>query len=313
MADFNRKYYEFTEYRSPDGQTYRFRSFDKFLMSETGYGMPAISYISQRGPNQHGETIYDYRLEPRTIQIVHDRTNCTREDYWDSRSDILNFLRPNRQTIGQFGLGRLLKKLPRGEQRAIDVTIQEGPSFDKAVSGEWDFTNIYDTIRFFAPDPTFYDPTQNCVEFVLAYANHLIFPFSFDGVDMVFASGVISSSIDITYTGTWLSYPSIEVNGPFSGVEIRNETTGEKIRMNYLVSSGETVTITLAYGNKTVTSSTGTNLIGTVTSDSDLATFHIEPEPGASGGINTFSVNATGASVGVSSVEIAYYTRYIGI
>ena len=64
------KIYEFTQYTAPDGEVYRFNIHDQFVLSETGMGMPIVRPISQSGPLQHGETIYDYRLEPRTIQLI---------------------------------------------------------------------------------------------------------------------------------------------------------------------------------------------------------------------------------------------------
>jgi hypothetical protein len=77
------------------------------------------------------------------------------------------------------------------------------------------------------------------------------------------------------------------------------------------VSGGEIVTISLPYGNKTVVNDSGTNLIGTVYPTTDLATFHIAPDPEVTGGINTVVFAATGVDAN-TTILFEYYTRYIG-
>lgn len=309
-----RDFYEFTEYYSPDGEVYRFDTETKFLMSETGLGMPPIEYITQKGPFQHGETYYDYRLQPRTIQIVHRRNACSRIEWWNNRANILNLLRPNRQTVGDFSLGTLRKVLTDGSVRSIDVIIQEGPAFRARDNDVWDEWGIMETLRFIAPDPTFYDPTLNTESWTLNpdTVDQLEFPFTFDGTDMAFRQYVINDDHVVTYTGTWMSYPTIEITGPIIEPKITNESTGEVIYLNYDVESGEVVTITLEFGNKSVSSDVRGNIIGTVDSISDLATFHIAPDPEVADGINTLNVTGGGAD-GTTEVDIKYYTRYIGI
>ena len=73
------------------------------------------------------------------------------------------------------------------------------------------------------------------------------------------------------------------------------------------------VTITTEYGNKTITNEDGDNLIGTLTTDSDLATFHVAPDPVAPDGENVFRVQGAGADSSATNMVVKYYTRYIGI
>jgi hypothetical protein len=309
---------EIDQYIAPDGQTYTFHNgVDSFLMSFEGTGMPEIEYMEQRGPYQHGTTIYDFRLNPRTIQYVTKRKVCDRFSFWDARTELLNALRPNRQTSGTFGLGKLRKKFMDGSIRDIDVLIKQGPRFGARDMAVWEETVITESLIFYAPDPTFYDPTQICLQWTLAAYNHWILPFSFiyngAGSDLVFGSNIINDSLNVVYAGSWLTYPTIVITGPLSGPTVYNVTTGEKIKLVYNVGTGEIITISLAYGNKTVTNNLGANLIGTVTSDSDLATFHIAPAPEAAGGVNTLRIYGHNAVVGTTDIQIAYYTRYIGI
>lgn len=309
---------EFDYYISPDGEKYRFNNGrNRFLLAFEGLGMPDIDYIVQSGPFQHGETVIDYRLQPRIIQYLHRVNGNSRYDFWDKRSSLINVLRPNRQQVGQMLPGTLRKILPGGNVRDINVFIIRGPTFRAKNPQQWDEFGFTEALRFRAPDPTFFDPTQVCLQWTLETAEHLVFPFTFkqgnDGTGLLFGTTVIDNDLQVTYTGTWLTFPTIEVTGPITGLQIENVTTGEKIRLNYVVTAGEVVTITLDYGNKTVTSDMSGNLIGAIAEDeSKLSTFHIAPAPEAPSGVNVINVSGGGAT-GSTAVELAYYTRYIGI
>jgi hypothetical protein len=319
-----RNFTEFTEYYTPDGQLYRFDTHDKFLVSDTGYGMPPITYITQKGPNQHGETVIDYRLGTRIVQLVHRRNECDRIGYWDARSELLNFFRPNRQLLNSFTTGVLRKVLPDGKKRDLDVLVEQGPAFQARRLDEWDEFGFMETIRFIAFDPSFYDPNEECMVWELGDTlDELQFPMTFkspiatkgapDGNGLIFISHSIYTTTSIVYTGTWHAYPVIQIVGPLNGPSITNVTTGKTIALNYDVSSGETVTITLQYGNKTVVSDVAGSIIGTVTSPSDLAEFRIVPDPEATGGVNEITVFGANADELETEISISYKTRYIGI
>jgi len=322
-----RELIEFDDYVAPDGRVYKFDTGAmRFLVSFTGLGMPPVEYISQRGPFQHGETLVDYRLRPRTIQFVHSRRADSRQGYWDARADILNLLRPNRQLAGQFQPGTLRKILPDGSVRCIDVLIEQGPVFAPRTRDQWSEWNILETLRFIAYDPTFYDPEPQVAAWLLTTLDNLVFGCTPNAAGLgcapwtdscaefpiVFGGGVISDTLVVTYPGTWPTFPTIVITGPLNAPAVRNVTTGEKIELEYNIPAGDTVTITLAYGFKTVIDNHGTNLIGTVSTDSDLATFHIAPEPEAPSGAN--ELNVVGASgTPATSVRIEWLVRYIGI
>ncbi len=311
---------EFTEYHSPDGLIHRFDTHTRFMLTETGLGMPPIEYFTQTGPLQHGNTIVDYRLRPRVIQMMVRENGCSREDYWAIRSNLINMIRPNRQTLGSFSLGKLRKYLPGNAVRDIDVTIEEGPAFVARELGSWDEYSYSETIRFIAPDPTFYDPSQVLEVISLPLADeveNLQFPFDFEiGVNpesLVFGFATLSTGgQNITYNGTWKAYPTITIVGPMGGAYILNNTTGDSIKLNYEIVAGETVAIGLSPGSKSVTSSISGDMIGALDVTSDLATFHLAPDPEAPGGVNVIYVSGTNMAV-ATSLTFCYYTRYIGI
>lgn len=296
-----------------------------FLRSFTGFGMPPIEYITQRGPFQYGRSVLDYRLQPRIIQLVHRRLACNRTGYWDNRSDLIDKLRPNRQFANSFEPGRLRKILPDGTVRDIKVLIERGPRFNPR-SQMWDEYAFQETLRFIAHDPIVFDPALQNAIWALGNLENLIFfeavnwtdRLVFEG-DSLFSGGIwfgetsLGDVLNITYTGTWLANPTILISGPLNSPQILNNTTVEKIKLDYNVSVGETVTINLEYGQKTIVNNASVNLIGTAAVDSDISTFHIAPDPEAPGGINELQVFGDGAVVGATEVKIQWNTNYIGI
>lgn len=297
-----------------------------FLYDFTGWGMPGIDYITQQGPYQHGQTVLDYRLQPRTIQLTHRKLGSCRQDYWDNRYTLVDRLRPNFQLANTFEPGRLRKILPDGSVRDVKVLIEQGPAFAPRSRDSWDEYAFTETLRFIAHNPIIFDPAVNTASWTLSELDNLIFYEAvtwpnravFDGPiagsnGVWFYDGSLGETITVTYTGNWLSYPTIIAVGPISSLQVFNNTTNEKVELDYNISAGETVTINLEYGQKTVVNQLGTNLIGTVTTDSDLATFHIAPNPEAPLGVNSLTVYGNGAFIGQTEVRLEWYTNYIGI
>lgn len=300
---------EFDYYRTPDGVLYDLSNFElRWLLSQSGEGMPPIDYRTQRGPFQHGVTLLDYFLKPRVVQAVAQRQATCRQDYWDMRADMLNYLRPNRQAANTLAPGQLRKIMPDGTTRDLDVLIQSGPGFEGR-GADWEEWSVQELLRFTAFDPVFYDPTQQSLTFILAATNNLVFPITFP---IQFGGSVLDYVQTVTYAGTWLSYPSIILTGPLNTAIVENQTTGESITFTYNIPAGRVVTIDLAYGAKTVADDLGTNLIGNIDPASDLATFHLAPDPEAAGGVNTLHLTASGLT-GDSGISLIWYARYIGI
>ena len=504
------------------------------IMSSDGYGMPAITYIEQTGPYQHGATILDYRLQKRDIKLEFRSYSSNRLAYWRDRADLLDVFRVNRQPrAGVLGLGVLRKILPpdqsypdgdrrrKGAVRDIKVLLNSGINYAVA-EGDWDLNSIVGTIDLIAPDPTFYDPVANTEVVELAATTELAFPKTIKGwavslsailigdlsipyvaygtanlsatrltdtidaiavneiliidneklvvtnvvvtnpntgtltvtrgyggtaaaahnsasliavtkdittvanfaitattyepwrvvydfsstlaaaisavdttityaailattsaaavgdvlfcqtvdagtfvnekmlvtavnsstsvtftrgyddtvavahgsgdklvvttsaqitqnknaLGITFGSATLSEGFVINYEGTWDAFPTISVTGPWDNFTITNGATLETLDFGYNIDSGETVVFDLAYGTKSVTNQNGTNLIGSLSTDSDLATFHLatdsEVTTGLADGINPMVVTGTNLDEN-SALVLIWYTRYIGI
>lgn len=137
-----------------------------------------------------------------------------------------------------------------------------------------------------------------------------------NALGITFGSATLSEGFVINYEGTWDAFPSISVTGPWDNFTITNGATLETLDFGYNIDSGETVVFDLAYGIKSVTNQNGTNLIGSLSTDSDLATFHLatdsEVTTGLADGINPMVVTGTNLDEN-SALVLIWYTRYIGI
>ncbi len=303
---------EFTQYISPDGTVYRFNNqIDKFkIAGVSGMGMPTVTYRTQRGPFQDGVTPLGFQFEPRIIQLLHRRNGGNRDEYWDNRSDIINLLRPNRQVGTTFITGVLRKILPDNTKRDLDVFIFDSLAFEGTVQERWDEFSYTEAIQFIAHNPMFYNPEERLEEITLpTYGDELAFPITFP---ILFSSDATVPIHSITYTGTYKAFPVIYLTGPMEDVNIRNITTDEKLQLEYTIPANSTVVIDLGFGNKTVVDDLGVNRIGSLTTDSDLGSFHLAPDPEAAGGVNELGLNLRGTDAN-SLIVFKWFTRYIGI
>ena len=289
------------------------------VLSEVGGGTPPLSYLVSRGPLQDGATIRGFRLNPRAYIMLVRWQGCSRDQYWQYRAKLLDWVRPNRQVIGTLNPYTLRKYLTINGvpvKRDLYVMIESGPEFVGRSPAQWDEQGFSETLRWVAYDPTWYDAAETTVVNFPTYTDNLVFPITFP---IVFGSGIVSSTLSIAYAGTWATFPTLVIQGPIDGPTFTNILTGEVIALNYAVATGEQVTIDLAYGAKTVTNNTGDNLIQYVTDASSMATFHLEPfpsapatTPGGSLGANQINVSGSGAT-GDTVFTVRYRNRYFGL
>lgn len=279
---------------------------DIALLSEEGFGMPPIEYITQRGPFQHGESLRDYFLRPRILQLAIRRNMCSRDAYWTKRLELLDILRPNRVNSACAIQGTLRRITSSGQTYDLDVVVTEGPGFAQS-NDRWDMWSYQEVIRFIANDPTFYNPVAKSVSFTLA-PNSIIFGNVQPPANTVFGwvFGYANSIVNVINYGSWITYPTIIVNGPMNSFSIVNNTTGKHIALAYDIPTGYYVQIGLTYGRKYVQLNTGVDLIGSVSGD--LATFRLEP------GNNEIEVRGVDYDPLLApQVTMSYNERFIGI
>lgn len=292
---------EYDSFITADGEEYNFHTLggknSRYELSDSGSGMPPIDYITQRGPYQHGETLKDWFLRPRVVQLVIRNNQCSRAEIYDAREQLLNILRPNRPGGP---IGTLRKRYPNLRTRDLDCAIEQGPRFEPRSARGWDEFSFTETLRFIAFNPIYYDPTVHADSFTLQ-VHDLIFPITFP---ILFGASYISGSI--TYSGNWIEYPMLTVTGPADNFTISNTTTGELIGIVYPLASGQQIVIDLTYGVKSVTGPGGVNLMPYVSANSNLTTFHLEQ------GVNALVLSGQGFGA-ATQLSVNWKNRYIGV
>lgn len=263
-------------------------------LGDQGFGMAPMHRITQRGPLQHGDSDIDFRLDPRILQLPLLIEASTLDSGYMAREALTKIFTPSN------GVGTL-RITTDSMDRAIDCVTLGGMDFNVDPATGW---HVRTVVQLRASDPTWYDTTPVSGGATSTIAGTptpvpLLVPWTA-------GASALNSTLVITNTGTWLSYPIITAVGPITNLVITNTTSGDKIEVSGVIASGDTWTFDLRYGRKTVIDQTGANKSSTITADSSLATFAIER------GANAITV--TGSSTGAASaVNIVYYTRYVGV
>lgn len=305
---------ETIQYITPDGIVVTLHSPpSRTVLHYEGDGLPDLEYSTTRGPNQHGFTPLGANEPLREINTVLRWNACSRDEYWRLRHEFGNYLRPNRTDMNNPSPGVLRRVLSNGEVFDLDCFVTQGPAFKRA-SG-WDEFSFQDAVTFTAFNPILYNPddiTANLIDFTPDDIDDIVYGFVFE---FTFADDdpYVARSYNVTYDGNWESYPIFTIEGPWTHILIGNQETGKKIEIDgYSSPALEITTIDLTFNVKTILTDSNVDLGRYVTTDSNLGTFAIQPDPLVAGGVNTIAVAITGGSA-ATSVDMAYKNRYVVI
>jgi hypothetical protein len=276
---------------------------DSYVLNQLeGFGLPPIQMNSTRGPLQHGETLQGFYLQPRKIVLGVVGEGGSVLEYLQRRDAMIRLFRP-RDTV-------LSLRVSEGDfVRQIDVSA--------SASFELPFDMAYPSfvggaIELTAYDPVWYDPTLKTVNAMIgAGSGAFTVPVP---VPWAVGSSVIGQTFVISYVGSWISYPIVRIRGPVTSPIVTNQTTGKKLDFTgTTIDVGEEYVIDCRYGYKTVKKlSDGSNRIAELTTDSDLSSFAILPDPDVPSGQNSISVSGVEAST-ATAVFVQYFDRYVGV
>lgn len=291
-----------------DGKTVYFLDQQIRAQLYGGFGAPPTDYQTRRGYQQDGVQEVYFTLSPRTVDLqIWYAPGIDRQKYWDNRNILHEFFRPNRN-----GPMTLTLKQPGGNLRSLTVRATPGLIFPPTPvdNNSW---NILEPLQLIAFDPLWFDPGQVVSTIASGTDVNLVFPITFDGGHIIFGVSGAVSNLSITYPGTWVTFPVITLNGPYSNVLIRNQTTSVYFTLNVAIAAGEQRIITLTPGAQQIVDAFGTNKFGELGPNSDLVDFNIRPAPMVLNGINVLQAAFTGGSVGTSSMTVSYYNRYFAL
>lgn len=280
--------------------------FDPQAISVTAYGSfgaPPTDFQTRRGYKQDGATEVGYTLAPRNISLnIHQVGACDRQAYWDNRLALHEFLRPNRN-----GPITMTLVTPNGDMRSLVIRAEPGFIFPPVNTNNWDITEDLDFVAF---DPIWFASAATEVSLTAETQTQLIFPITFPIVfgttDRWLTTGTI------TYDGTWRSYPTITLTGPYTRVQIKNITTGAIINLNTAIVVGETRIITLTPGAQTITDASGNNRFSELGPGSDLINFNLRPNPEVANGQQEITAQFINGTTD-STMLLTYYERYFAL
>lgn len=271
-----------------------------------GIGLPPFHRLMESGPQQHGATDRGFRLDPRTFRFRLVLLADTEADL-----DTLQYAWAGRFKPSNTAMA--YEVVRNGKTRRLDCFCNGGLGYNTESQQRAMYREVVEMV---APDPVWYDPMTIPVVFGVgtgggAFVIPLVIP-------LAIGASSVSQVTDITYTGTWIEYPRIRIDGPINDCVITNTTTDEKLDFTgFNLADGHYLWIDCRYGQKLVlydatTYSEAANAIDHLTNDSDLATFHLDADPEAPGGVNTIQVTGTNADAG-TAISFQYNNRFIGI
>lgn len=266
------------------------------------FGIPPTNFITRQGYKQHGVTEIDYILGVRNFDIEFWRAPaCSRSEYWQNRSEVIEFFRPNRGGQLTFSVNQA-----DGTRRALKCRAAPGIQFSESRENDW---NIREQLSFTAFDPIWFDPTENVLAVSSSISNDLVFPITFP---IQFGASGVQFVQAVTYAGTWPSFPTLTLTGPYTSAIIINQVTGYTIYFTVPILDGETRTLDLTPGAQSLVDQNGDDAFGDLGPLSNLVNFNLRPDPEAAGGTQTIQAILYGAT-GASGFTLSYFDRYIGI
>lgn len=281
-----------------------------FLAGFAGYGLPPINYVTQRGYKQTGETVRAVDYQARTIAIsLFTTQNKTRTEYWAERQRIFNLVRPNR---GTNRLNELTLTIRRedGSKRYIKGFYENGLELTDEDTQENAF-RIQTTLNIFCPNPIWYDSDTVAITPSPSQSNQLVFPITFP--IQFGATGAIFSTGTINYNGSFRTYPTITISGPYTTATITLNPTGEELILQNAISVGEQRILTLSETGFTVVNEAGVDKFNDLFL-ANLVDFNIKPSDQlAAGAVQSIDTNLLNGVDGTSSVTYEYNPAYIGV
>jgi len=261
----------------------------------TGIGNIPVSYVTRQGYKQHGVSVEDHVLQPRTITLSFDLYGRNRSGLLALRSALLSAVSP----AGGAAL-TYRRVLPDGSRRDIQCWIDSSLSIQDGFDG----VSAEVGLALFCPDPSFYDPARITVALALETATAFVLPFALPDDLWFTASGSAGLGAVIDNPGTWRAYPEIVIEGPYSRMVVMNEATGASFTLGVAATANDTMTITLEPGNLSITRN------GVLALDEleagDLVNWYLVP------GQNRVTASGSGTSE-VTSVQVKYNARYIAL
>lgn len=270
------------------------------------FGAPPTSFQTRRGYKQHGATEIDYRVEERRLSFtLWHAPQATRQAYWDMRQRLHEFLRPNRN-----GPLQITVLMPDGARRGIICRADPGLQFppEEAERNHW---SVEEELAFVAFDPFWFDADGTSLVLTSTTDANLVFPITFPirfgSSGLQFGTGVLN------YGGTWETFPTFTLTGPYNSAVIEHLTLDVVIYLAVGIGVGERRIVTLTPGAQSIVDANGDSHFSDLGPGSNLVDFRIAPDPEVTGGQQEIQISLNGGVMGQSAAQVDYRERFFGL
>lgn len=258
------------------------------VVDYSGIDAADFEFVAEENLHGIGSRLKRRKMLPRSITIEADYMGY--KDRADVRQELLAFFDP-------FRTGTLYINY-MGVRRQINYEVSKPPTFSSK--------NVYETLSFLLEltcmDPAFLSDVEYS-EQISTWVGGLKFPFK-----LPFHLRRRGESQTAVNNGGNMDTPVlVEFYGPAVNPVVKNETTGEAIKINCTLEDGEILEINTDFGVKSVFKKSGnerTNLNQVI--DISSRFFWLRP------GINQLSYDSNNKEA-VHKVSITYRERYLGI
>jgi hypothetical protein len=274
-----------------------------YVVEHDGLGEPPVRVATQTGPYQEGQLLTNEQWDARTITLK--LVILGDESQLQSGTDLLHLI------FNRSG-GACWLDVTRVDGTTLRLQVRRGEGWQLPRKADDVYNQLVDVVQLVADDPIAYNPEDESVYFALpGGGTGLPIPMR-----IPFTLGTPPGGAErhiVNYAGTWRAYPLIHIQGPIVNPVIRNVTTGKKLDFTgHSLAAGEYIDIDCRYGRKTVIQNGTTNILGKLTSDSDLAAFSIVPADEAVNGINEIRADGSGRTT-ATYITLRYNACYISV
>jgi len=279
-------------YTNPLGNSIALYREPYLITALDGIEMVEVNEQTQSAPYQDGVTDLDALFGPRTIVVSGSiLTQDLPTIYLDRAS-------AQRQLNPKLGLGALTFTNDTGVYTTACRCIS-------ALFPNKEFTNPFQNfqLQFFCPDPYWYDQNQSSILMQIV-TNGFTFPMTFP---VVFGAFTGSTPVSASNLGDSITPVIITISGPTVNPVVSNLTTGEQIKLNITLNTGDVAIINTKFGSKSVTkiaaSGTITNESSTLDANSIFWQLNI--------GDNQIKFSDD-YLMSLEQCTVAWYNRYVG-
>jgi len=279
-------------YTNPLGNSITLYNDPYLITTLSGIDMPQVNEQTQKAPYQDGATDLDALFDVRTITVEGSIQSQKLPVIFADRASAMAQLNP------KLGLGTLAYTNDQGTFTTACRCISA--LFPNKLFTE-PFQNFQ--LQFFCPDPYWYAQTQN-VSTLRVVSGGFTFPMTFP---VVFGTYTGSTPVPAVNLGDSITPVIISFYGPAVNPVITNNTTGEYVKCNTTLLSGDVLIINTKFGSKSVSKIAASggvyNLSNTLDAGSTFWQLNI--------GQNLISF-ADDLFLSLEYCTISWYNRYIG-